>query len=52
MSDRDGLLFLSVMAIVLVLLIVWAFSGSVYSVATGLNMDVVNAAVGIVDADR
>lgn len=38
--------------IVLVLLIVWAFSGSVYSVATGLNMDVVNAAVGIVDADR
>lgn len=38
--------------IVLVLLIVWAFSGSVYSVATGLNTDVVNAAVGIVDADR
>jgi ABC-2 type transport system permease protein len=38
--------------IVLVLLIVWAFSGSVYSVATGLTMDVVNAAVGIVDADR
>ena len=38
--------------IVLVLLIVWAFSGSVYSVATSLNTDVVNAAVGIVDADR
>jgi ABC-2 type transport system permease protein len=38
--------------IVLVLLIVWAFSGSVYSVAIGLNSDLVNAAVGIVDADR
>src|SRR5262245_1378559 len=37
---------------VLVLLILYAFSVAIYTVATGLNYDVEHAAVAIVDEDR
>src|SRR5215470_15963522 len=37
---------------VLVLLILYAFSFAIYTVATGLNYDVERAAVAIVDEDR
>lgn len=37
---------------VLLLLVIWAFSGGIYSVATGTSLELHNAAIAIVDEDR